>query len=1289
MGTCNWAIPDGVTRADILAVGGGGAGGTALSGAAGGGGGGQVTVQENVSVSGAFTIRIGAGGVAQTVAGTTPGGNGGTTSLTPASGSAISALGGSGGASVNSSGIGTAAADGFNGGGGSARLTVASPNGTTGSGGNRGGAGVASTLTENSQAAGGGGGSGGNGSDASTTSGGAGGAGVSNSFTGSATFYGGGGGGGKRTSTGTAGLAGSGGGGAGGLNAVGAAGTANRGGGGGGAGESAGGGTNVGGAGGSGVIVIRYANPTRTITYALNNGTGTAPTQSAVSEGATFVVAGGTGFSRTGYSFEGWNDGSNSYLAGATYTVGASNITLTAVWTLDLRAYESFDGSGSSVTGFAGGTGNTGFTGSWLAVNSKSVLGASPTALSRIDPPSDMRNYPAGVGLSLSSTNKVIGTNGGSPIFLQNARQLSNAISMDSNQTRYVSFLSADAYNDTQLMVGLMTGLPSTNADTSKSTLLFGYGHDAGAQGQFAIDYGPANWSAACPSNSTTACSSSPSYSATTSLSGGYPGRTTSNGVNYPYFVLAKITATASGNDQIQLKAFTYGSSIPQDDSSISWDVSFSSAISGSFTHLTLQISGAGYVYMDEIRLGSTYASVVNPVTTKAVTLNANYVGGTNSSQTVSTGVATRISTAMSRTGYTLAGWNTNSDGTSGTNYATTDLITTSTDIEIFAKWTALTYAVTVGTMTRVSPDTTSTITVSANPAAFNSTVTLTASPAADMRLKAGTLVATSAAGSITISGSGPYTFTMPAGAVTITAQFEIAETAPDAPLITGITVSSGQLSVAFTAGTNNGSLITKYQYSTDNGLTWKDRANGTTGSPLVITTTSAVSPANLVNATPYTVRIRAVNKVTGVQSSAVSATPYAAPTLAAPATIPTATAGTAYTLTMPAASGGSGNYTYSDPGNTLPAGLSVNSTTGVISGTPTVAGTFSGIQITVTDTTSGLTAQSSAFTITVASGTQLPISIVPRFGTGGSPMILFTSGGSGNGALTFTLDPLVQPSCLLSGFILTPNFPVGTSGSCLVKATKAADDAFTATSSVTTTIFFTAYVPVIEQTLTCPAGTTPSAPTGIGVRSCIQVLSPVSPTAGDSGAAPKITGLSVTSALVGESITITGTGFSTVTRVQFGTKSTTTFTATSTTITVAVPTGATRGRVMVVSPTGTAMAAQIFTVTVVDTQAPGFTGGSVNTSTPTQLTLNFDETIDGTGVLATSFAVLVAGTNRAITAIAISGTTIVLTLASAVSAGQSVDFTYTSPNSSASVKDAAGNKTATITSTRLTNNLS
>jgi uncharacterized repeat protein (TIGR02059 family) len=411
-------------------------------------------------------------------------------------------------------------------------------------------------------------------------------------------------------------------------------------------------------------------------------------------------------------------------------------------------------------------------------------------------------------------------------------------------------------------------------------------------------------------------------------------------------------------------------------------------------------------------------------------------------------------------------------------------------------------------------------------------------------------------------------------------------------------------------------------------------------------------------------------------------------PVFSAPTSGLTAIAGTAYSLTLTAATGGSGSgFVYTVATGTLPTGLTLSGR--VISGTPTASGTFSGISITVTDSNS-VTTTTATFTITVNRGSQLPISIATRFGTGGTALTLAIQGSSGSGALTYTLDPLVQSSCLLSGSVLTPNFAAGTSGTCYVKATRAADAAFTATSSATTAIFFTVYVPVIQQTLTCPAGTVPSAPTGIGVGSCIQVLAPVSSTPGDSGAAPKITALSATSGLVGARITITGTGFSTVTRVQFGTKSTTTFISkTSTEIIVDVPTGATRGRVMVVSPTGTAMAAQIFTVTVLDTQAPGFTGGSVNTSTPTQLTLNFDESIDGTGVLASSFAVTVNGSNRAITGISISGTAITLTLSSAVSAGQDVFFTYTSPGDSTSVKDATGNKTATITSTRLTNNVS
>ncbi len=52
------------------------------------------------------------------------------------------------------------------------------------------------------------------------------------------------------------------------------------------------------------------------------------------------------------------------------------------------------------------------------------------------------------------------------------------------------------------------------------------------------------------------------------------------------------------------------------------------------------------------------------------------------------------------------------------------------------------------------------------------------------------------------------------------------------------------------------------------------------------------------------------------------------------------ATAGTAYTSTL-AATGGSGSYTYSIASGSLPAGVTLNSSTGVISGTPTTGGTY------------------------------------------------------------------------------------------------------------------------------------------------------------------------------------------------------------------------------------------------------------------------------------------------------------------------------------------------------------
>ena len=76
------------------------------------------------------------------------------------------------------------------------------------------------------------------------------------------------------------------------------------------------------------------ANSARTVTYNAGTGTGTVPIQANVLQGATFAVAAGTGLTNPGYTFNGWKDETaTAYVAGATYTVAASNVVLTAQWT--------------------------------------------------------------------------------------------------------------------------------------------------------------------------------------------------------------------------------------------------------------------------------------------------------------------------------------------------------------------------------------------------------------------------------------------------------------------------------------------------------------------------------------------------------------------------------------------------------------------------------------------------------------------------------------------------------------------------------------------------------------------------------------------------------------------------------------------------------------------------------------------------------------------------------------------------------------------------------------------
>lgn len=70
------------------------------------------------------------------------------------------------------------------------------------------------------------------------------------------------------------------------------------------------------------------------VTYKLNGGSGTTPIQADVAEGAKFTLHNGTtGITApTNKDFDGWHDGTTKYAGGAEYTMGTSDVELTAQW---------------------------------------------------------------------------------------------------------------------------------------------------------------------------------------------------------------------------------------------------------------------------------------------------------------------------------------------------------------------------------------------------------------------------------------------------------------------------------------------------------------------------------------------------------------------------------------------------------------------------------------------------------------------------------------------------------------------------------------------------------------------------------------------------------------------------------------------------------------------------------------------------------------------------------------------------------------------------------------------
>ena len=123
------------------------------------------------------------------------------------------------------------------------------------------------------------------------------------------------------------------------------------------------------------------------------------------------------------------------------------------------------------------------------------------------------------------------------------------------------------------------------------------------------------------------------------------------------------------------------------------------------------------------------------------------------------------------------------------------------------------------------------------------------------------------------------------------------------------------------------------------------------------------------------TVQVTDSNGLTGTQD--LSITIAAVPTITTTSPLPNGEVGIAYSETVEASGGSSTYTTWSITSGTLPGGLSLGSSTGVISGTPTIATTTT-ITVRVTDSLGGIGARSLSLTIaappTITTTSPLPI---------------------------------------------------------------------------------------------------------------------------------------------------------------------------------------------------------------------------------------------------------------------------------------------------------------------------
>ena len=385
------------------------------------------------------------------------------------------------------------------------------------------------------------------------------------------------------------------------------------------------------------------------VTFANGGGTGTLPTQSALATGASFTLPANP-FTKANSVFSAWTDGSSTYAAGATYTMGTGAKTITAQW---VTGYKATFNANSATSGTVPATqeyANPGGTALTIASNTGNLLRTGYTF-------AGWNNQANGLGTTSYSEGQ-------------------SGVTLSADVTLYAKW-TANTYTATYDSNNATSGTaPTSQSYTTAGTALTLPGNS----GTLArTGYTFAGWN-------TSADGSGTSYTASQ----------------------AGVTFTAN---RTLFAKWTANSNVVAYDSQSGSAVSNGSFVTGSTLTLPAAPTRAGYTFAGwfaESTGGTALVSGYSPSETGAITVYAQWTantytisydansatsGSAPASQSYTSGSTAltlddNSATPLLRTGYTFAGWNTAANG-GGTNYlagATSQVFVANTTL--YAKWT-------------------------------------------------------------------------------------------------------------------------------------------------------------------------------------------------------------------------------------------------------------------------------------------------------------------------------------------------------------------------------------------------------------------------------------------------------------------------------------------------------------------------------------------------------------------------------------------------------------------------